>query len=143
MAALTADRQTSQSLYPEGPAIGYPVAANAVIYRGALVALNASGYLEPATTATTITCVGKAQEAVDNTGGSNGDLTCEARMGIHKWENDGTDTVVQADLGALAYAVDDQTVANTDGLSTRSAAGRIVLLESDGVWVLTDPTALA
>lgn len=32
-----------------------------------------------------------------------------------------------------AYIVDDQTVAATDGTGTRSAAGRIVLIEWDGV----------
>ena len=33
------------------------------------------------------------------------------------------------------YIVDDETVAKTDGTATRSAAGKVVGLDSDGVWV--------
>jgi hypothetical protein len=141
MAALTKDRQLTASKYPEGPEIPYPVEAIAVIYKGALVVVNADGYLEPATSATGKFAAGKAQEAVDNTGGADGDKTCVVRWGVHKWENSGSNTVVQADLYDLCYAEDDQTVGND--ATGRSAAGRIVELESDGVWVLTDPTALA
>ena len=44
-------------------------------------------------------------------------------------------SVVQADLGKTCYIVDDETVAKTDGTATRSAAGKVVGLDSDGVWV--------
>ncbi|MCY1460857.1 hypothetical protein D9M71_784510 [compost metagenome] len=45
------------------------------------------------------------------------------------------DEITRADIGATAYIVDDQTVAKTDGTSTRSVAGTIRDVDSDGVWV--------
>ena len=50
-------------------------------------------------------------------------------------ENYGSDAVVQADLGKTCYIYDDETVAKTNGSSARSAAGKIVGIDSDGVWV--------
>lgn len=41
-----------------------------------------------------------------------------------------TDAVVAANLGGLAYLVDDQTVANNDATNTRSVAGRIWKLDT-------------
>jgi len=38
-------------------------------------------------------------------------------------------------LGKTCYIVDDETVAKTNGTNTRSAAGTVVGVESDGVWV--------
>jgi hypothetical protein len=35
----------------------------------------------------------------------------------------------------MAYVVDDETVANSDGTGTRSGLGQIVDLDDDGVWV--------
>lgn len=131
MAALTRDRNTPQM---NAGIIPVPVAANAVIFAGALVVANANGYAAPGSTATTLTYLGRAEEAVDNTGGANGAKTVPVRRLLaFRWGNDGS--ITQAHLGKTAYIVDDQTLAATDGTGTRSAAGTIVLVEADGVWI--------
>ncbi len=117
--------------------ISVPVGSNAVIYAGALVAANASGYLVPGSTAVTLTFLGRAEENVDNTGGADGAVSCLVRRGkAFKWKNSGSDAVTRAELGKTCYIVDDETVAKTDGSSTRSAAGTVIGVESDGVWVV-------
>jgi len=108
---------------------------NAVIHQGALLVVAADGFIAPATTATGLVGAGVAQESVDNTGGADGAKKIKFRSGIFKFVKDGTATPVQADVGNLAYAVDDQTIANTDGTGTRSKVGSIYRVESDGVWV--------
>ncbi|MNU06383.1 hypothetical protein D3C72_2515570 [compost metagenome] len=55
------------------------------------------------------------------------------RLKAFKWGNDGS--ITQAHLMKTAYIVDDQTLAATDGTGTRSAAGRIVGIDTDGVWI--------
>ena len=131
--ALTADRNTPMK---DGQLVVVPVAANAVIYAGALVVADANGYAAPGSTATGLTYLGRAEEQVDNTGGANGDKTVEVRRGkAFKFKNDGADPVTQASLGGVCYIVDDDTVAATDGTGTRSAAGTVVGIDSDGVWV--------
>lgn len=130
---LSDDRNTP---HKDGQLVPVKVAANAVIFAGALVAANASGFAVPGSVATTLTYLGRADEAVNNTGGSNGDITVNVRRGkAFKWKNSGADPVTQASLGKVCYIVDDETVAATNGTNTRSAAGIVIQLDSDGVWV--------
>lgn len=131
--ALAADRDTPRQ---QAVLIPVPMAASAVIYAGALVVANASGYAAPGSTATTLTYLGRAEEAVSNAGGSNGDKTVMVRRKeAFKFKNSGSDAVTQASIGKVCYIVDDETVAATNGTNTRSAAGKVVGVESDGVWV--------
>ncbi|ANQ83700.1 hypothetical protein dqs_0624 [Azoarcus olearius] len=132
MAALTAPRNTMERA---GAVLGFPVKANAKIFAGALVVLSA-GFAAPGSVATTLIAVGRADEAADNTGGADGAITVQVRRGTFKFGNSAsTDLIAQADVGADCYIVDDQTVAKTNGSNTRSRAGKIVAVESDGVWV--------
>ncbi|MBO3701059.1 MAG: hypothetical protein J5W83_00760 [Candidatus Accumulibacter sp.] len=133
MSALAADRNTPLK---DGELIAVPVAAAAKIFAGALVAASATGFATPGATATTLTYLGRAEAMADNTAGANGAISVQVRRKkAFKWANLGADLVVQADLGKNCYIVDDQTVAKTNGGSTRSVAGKVLGVESDGVWV--------
>lgn len=134
MTALASDRNTPERA---GDEFVYPVAADAVIYAGAIVMLNASGDATQGATATGQLCVGRAEEQVDNTGGAAGAKTVKVRKGVFRWANSAAgDAITKAEIGDTCYIVDDQTVAKTDGTGTRSAAGKIVDVDADGVWVL-------
>lgn len=131
--ALSKDRNTKRR---DGVQFSDPVAAATRIFAGSLVCLNAAGNAVPGSTATTLKARGVAQEQVDNTAGAAGDLRIETRRGVFAFANSAAaDEITRADIGATAYIVDDQTVAKTDGTSTRSAAGTIRDVDSDGVWV--------
>lgn len=131
--ALTADRNTPKS---DAELIEVPVAAGAKIYAGSIVVANASGYAAPGSTATGLTYLGRAEEQVDNSAGANGAKTVlVARKQAFRFANSGTDAVTQASLGKACYIEDDETVAATNGTGTRSAAGIVVGIDSDGVWV--------
>jgi len=133
MPALTKDRNTVRR---DGVQFSDPVAAATRIFAGSLVCLDASGNAVPGSTATTLKARGLAQEQVDNSAGAAGDLRIETRRGVFPFANSAAaDEITRADIGATAYIVDDQTVAKTDGTSTRSAAGTIRDVDSDGVWV--------
>lgn len=130
MTALAKDRNTKQR---EGDEFNHPVAAAAHIYAGSIVVLDASRDAAPGSIATGLLAVGRAQAEVDNSAGAAGDLTVQVRKGTFHFANDGS--VSRADIGGIAYIVDDQTVADNDGTATRSAAGAIVDVDADGVWV--------
>lgn len=130
--ALTTERKTPRR---DSKLLVVPVAANAVIYAGALAVANGSGYAAPGSTAATLTYLGRAEESVDNTGGSNGDKSITVSRGPFQFKNSGSDPVTQASFGKVCYIVDDETVAATDGTGTRSAAGIVTGIDSDGVWV--------
>lgn len=137
MTALDDNRLDSKKMI--GPSNIAPVAADAVIYVGAMVAINATGFLEPASTSTTIIVAGRAVEQVDNTGGDDGAVSCKFERGIFLMKNSAdADELTLADLGSAVFAVDDQTVAKTDGGGTRSAAGTLYWFDDDGPWVRLD-----
>lgn len=133
MTALTQDRNT---LRRDGLQFSDPVAASTRIYAGSLVCLNAAGNAVPGSTSDALKARGVAQEHVDNRDGGAGALRIETRRGTFQFANSaGADEITRADIGAVAYIVDDQTVAKTDATDTRSEAGIIADVDDAGVWV--------
>jgi hypothetical protein len=130
MAALSAARNTQQRI---GENFAFPVKASTTIHQGSLVVLDA-GYAAPGRAATGLIAVGRAEHSA--TAVSAGDAVAEVQRGVFKFANSASaDLIAQADVGADCYIVDDQTVAKTSATSTRSRAGQIVAVDSDGVWV--------
>jgi hypothetical protein len=130
---LSASRNTPLK---DGDLLPFKVGAGAKIFAGSLVCLNAAGFLVPGSASTTLTYVGRAEDFCDNTSGADGAKSVQVRRRkVFKFLNSGADPVAQADLGKTVYIVDDQTVAKTNGVGTRSPAGRLVGIEPDGVWV--------
>ncbi|MCC7546187.1 MAG: hypothetical protein IT532_00305 [Burkholderiales bacterium] len=133
MAALSADRGTPKR---DAAQFSFPQATNTVIYAGALVMLNASGYATPGATATGQKCVGVAEARSNNNPGANGAQSVRVRRGCFRFANSASgDAIALADVGADCYIVDDQTVAKTNGSSTRSICGKVRDVDADGVWV--------
>lgn len=67
-------------------------------------------------------------------------MMVQVRTGVFRFANSAdTDEITLADVGADAWIVDDQTVAKTGAVvesnPTRSKAGRIVDVDTHGVWV--------
>jgi hypothetical protein len=138
MTALAQDRNTPRA---EGDVRSFGVAASQLIYAGAIAAMNASGYAVEGSTAVGLVGIGRAEERVDNSGGSAGDLSIKVRRGIFRYGNSASsDEITIAHRGRLCYIVDDQTVALTDNSGARSVAGIIDDVDALGVWVEFDLT---
>jgi hypothetical protein len=136
MAALSKSRNTVR----QGQAplrLTVALKANAKVFKGGIVCVDASGYGVAASTATGLIVMGVAQKDVDNTGGSNGAVSVDVEAGaLYKFANDGGDAIVAASVGSDCFLTDDQTLAKTDATSTKSRAGKVARLDSDGVWAL-------
>lgn len=133
MTALTRGRRTPMR---GGDIVSHPIAAATDVFSGGLACLDASGDLVPGSTATGLTCIGVFEESVANANGAAGDLSANVRRdGAWRFDNDIGDPVGRGHIGGTAWIVDDQTVAATDGTGTRSAAGRIIDIDADGVWI--------
>jgi hypothetical protein len=114
----------------------YKVAASVVIYKGALVGVNSSGYLVPMAHGTAnLTFVGIAEETIDNSDGSSGDKGCNvAKSGSGVYADAGTAT--QADIGKAVNVVSDNEVQiGTFGLTNVYAVGVLVALETTSTGV--------
>lgn len=133
LAALTKDRDTVSR---DGEILYMGVAGTKKIFAGSLVARDANGYATPGATATTLLGAGRAEEYVDNSAGANGDVNISVRKGIFRFDNSTAgDQITIANIGNDCYIVDDQTVAKTNGTGTRSVAGKVFDVDSNGVWV--------
>lgn len=134
MAALTKDRNTKQRA--PGTELSDPVAAGAVLHYGAQYQLNATGFAVPATATVANKIRGVVMEAVNNTGGADGAVRVKGRKGIFNMANStGADELTRADIETVPFVVDDQTVGKTNGGSTRPATGKVVDIDSQGVWI--------
>lgn len=113
MTALSANRSTE---FLEHGRVWrtFGVAADAVIYAGALVAVNTDGYLEPASADTTLKIVGIACTEKDATDLADGDIEVEVDANVCLLVN-GSSSITANDVESLCYAGDDQTVYLTDG----------------------------
>jgi hypothetical protein len=130
MAALTSDRNTKTR---DGFKFGFPVAASTVIYVGALVGINSSGYAVPMSLSTTLAIAGVCEAQANNAAGAAGAINVEVRKGHYLFNVTGT-AITLANLNANVYASDDNTVTLTS--TGASLVGTVSDVDSSGkVWV--------
>lgn len=82
----------------------------------------------------TVVAAGRGAESVDNTNGLPGAKTATAHLGIFKWQNS-TSTDLITSVWSDAYCADDERVAATDNSGARGRVGKVIAIESDGVFV--------
>jgi hypothetical protein len=140
MAALTQGRKTPSMVGVSFP-MNYPQKGSTVVFAGSLVMVDSSGRALPGATATGCFGAGRAKtngglDRYDATGLGDGVNRVEVEEGIFKWANSTAgDLITVSEIGKVCYIVDDQTVAKTSGSNTRSKAGIVRQVDSDGVWV--------
>lgn len=124
----------------EGRVRDYLVADNVLIYKGAIVAIDTSGYARPARNDVTDVIVGIADAKFDNTitGHAAGgrDATGQRGVKVRSFVDANllcTATATQASVGVMFYALDDQTVQATP---TNNPIGMVTeYISATRVWV--------
>jgi len=132
MAALTNSRNTPE-LADGARTMVYPVEANTTVYLGGIVALNTNDNAVPASSVATLKIIGRAemvvngipgQDAVNNPGAA-GAMSIVARRGVFMYAvNDGT--IGAAQVGQVAFAVDDNSISANDGGSATAVSAQSV-----------------
>ncbi|OVZ94863.1 hypothetical protein CBW58_01980 [Yersinia frederiksenii] len=127
------DRNTP---WRNGDIVAVPVAAATMIYGGHMVAASAAGLAVPASAVAAQITLGVSDEYADNTAGAAAATSVNVRRGkAWKLVNLSGDAVTQADVGKNCYVADSITVARTSNTDARPVAGKVIAVESDGVWV--------
>lgn len=130
MPAQTAPRSTPRR---DGTLLDFARAASVTLFPGAIACLNASGLVTPGAVATTLKALGRVKRQYADDSGA---MRVEVERGTFKYGNSTAgDAITNADYGSQVFIVDDNTVAKTNGTSTRSVAGICRGVDSDGVWV--------
>lgn len=112
----------------DGVQINLPVAANETIYKGTIVAMNASGYLEDAADTASFLHMGVAADTVVGTASDAGIYAPVWLEGVFAFTCT-ADAVT--DVGKWVYATDNQTVSTTPNTNT-GAIGYIVGINPQG-----------
>ena len=133
-----------QSFGIEGYIFDLPVDGGTRIYEGTFVSqLTATGQAVPTATASSGPCVGVAMHTVNNISGSDGDLRIQVETRRLFAFTNGTsgDAFSESTLiGTVAYALDDNIVADNSATNTLKAVGFFMGMEDDGrVRVYVDP----
>ena len=136
MTTLAGDKARAYEL---GTIQEYPVVATDIIYEGAAVGENASGFARPLVAGDPF--LGFAETRTDNSAGAAGDkLARVKRRGQVQLAVAGANAVTAND-GPLVYASDDDTFTLT--ASTNSVIGRVSRWVESGVCVVDFDAALA
>jgi hypothetical protein len=146
---LPALTQAYEAYEKPGIVVSYKLAA-VKVFKGGLVALNASGYLVPMAHGTaSLKFIGVANETVDNSGGAAGDKSVNVtKTGSFVMKAASGFTPAIADLGKEVYVNTDWEVqVATAGLTTLYKVGTITALETtstgaSGVRVRVDNYSL-
>lgn len=144
MTALAIDRQTEgYGLAPIPARLSAGAAASTTLYKGGLVAINASGYAVPASADPRLRVVGVAEAKVDNSTGAAAAKTVQIQTGAFWFGNSSsTDAIAITEIGQVCYVADDQTVAKTIGAGVRPIAGVVLGVDTTlGVCVLVGATS--
>lgn len=138
--AATGRRLTKQ--YGEGinpQKYNLAVTAGKHVKAGSLVALVTAGTCEPATAATGLVALGRADDDYDNSASLSPAPVARITTGIFGWAQTGT-TITEAHIGTTVYMADDQTV--TLSSTSASPAGTCVGIGDDGTTVLVATSPL-
>ena len=104
----------------------FTVAAGSTVYAGGITAVNSSGNAVPATSAGSITVVGRAENT------AIGGETVKTRSGMFLYSPVSSGAVTLSDLNKTCYVKDDQTITLTGGTAA-VVAGVVRDVLSDGV----------
>lgn len=125
MAALTQARNTIELLGP----MSYEREAGSKIFAGSLAAQNAGGKAVPASDTAALTVLGRAENTAES------GETVRIRTGKFIFENGASaEALAVTDIGATAYALDDQTVGKAGG-TNKIKAGTVLDVTTAGVVV--------
>lgn len=133
--ALSANKEVIEQ---DGKVLSMPVVASDIIYKGALVKINAAGFLAPCAPEAGSNFAGVAYEHKDNSAGAAGALECRVvTHGCHVLTGSG---LAQADVGSKVYATDDGVITTTEGTTSKQIVGTIVkFLSATEVLVKIQP----
>lgn len=118
---------------------GFPNAADTVYWRGHLACFDpATGAVVPASDSAGLICIGRIEENVDATGLAQGSGTVAVRTRqTFKVKNDPANPLAAADMLAVCYVLDSQTVSKDPGAAAITAGRFIKLDDADSslAWV--------
>ncbi len=141
MAALTADNETLKGPLAGDALVGrLTILDTEVIYKGGIVAVDASQEVQMASDTAGLQVVGVAPETVDNS--LDGETLAPPLAAVFRFNNAaGGAALTRAHIGKPAFVVDDNTVGNTS--THKVVAGLVVDVDADGVWLNLASQALA
>lgn len=106
-------------------------AKNEAVFKGGVACFDTStGLVAKAFVSTTLIPIGTFNDDSAAAAGKKVIVNLFREIEAAWFVNDGGAAVVAADIGGLAYLLDDQTVSNTDATNTKSVLGRVWAIDT-------------
>jgi hypothetical protein len=138
MTAAVADIDTPEIKFPRTLVGKFTVLNDAVLFAGAMLAVDYTDEIQPAANTAGLRVVGRCPLGLDNAADG---LASLVEQGVFQYANSTTYPIPRSAIGQVAYVEDDNTVA---GYATHQVpAGLVYDVDDDGVWVDQRPAALA
>ncbi len=135
MTVTTEDQVISRR---DGIERGGPVGDGETLYTAQLLAWDGDGYIVNGVDGLGFKFAGISNEHVDNSAGSDGDLSIE-RYVAGDFLLETVSTLTVADIGKRVYMYDNMTVGLAAEVNNELFVGVIVEVNSEGVWVAIHP----
>lgn len=143
MAALTKSIDTPKK--HRHYTMAYKCKGSAKAYSGGGACVDANGFLVAASDTANLKTVGRLLSDMDTTASgpdgvlADGILFKECEHGIFAYATGGANPVLQANVGAIAEWLDDQTVSLAAGTANHVKAGRVLGIDPDTgkIWIDT------
>lgn len=135
MTALAADTRRVKYAVENATELYLSMAANAVIYAGGLVNINASGYATAGADTANHKCVGIAIEGVSNSGGADGAKSVRVLTNVIGEFAVQAGSITIADTGLLALVQDDNTVCDATTGANDIPIGMVVGMNGSSALV--------
>lgn len=138
MAVTSAKLFQRKGLLPDR--VTTPMAANTIVYKGAMVQLDAAGRAINAVAGNgfSVACVANAiydNRTGSEAGGAADAITCEGNAGVFGFKVNGT----AAKVGEVVYCHDNETVTLDSDSGANGFAGVVVEVRDGLTWVLVGP----
>lgn len=128
------DKNLEISSKDSGGLQSFPVYTGIHVYKGAMMRIQAAGYLDNAAAENGSFWGGIAADECDNTDGSSGDLNCNVwRTG--RFLLTFSDSLSVANLGSPVYATDNQTATITSGQYKQKVGRLVEVVSASQGWV--------
>jgi len=136
MTALTKSLSVPETL-PEALKVKFNILNDAIIFAGAILAVDYLGEIQNAADTAGLVVVGRAPLSVDN---KDDGETMTPERGIYRYLNDATYPLTRFNIGQPCYVVDNATVGSRS--TNYESAGIVFDVDASGVWVDQRPMAL-
>lgn len=119
---------TFNAVERDGKSFAFEKKTGEEIFEGEIACLDTTGLAVAAKKVTGLKALGRVEKVDED--------TVLFKKGCFRYQNDSSDPITNADVGADCFIASSTSVSKTNATNTKSKAGIVFAVEDNGVWVI-------